>query len=74
VPGNPPATANGTTYFVNASTDASALMVVRGADFLSAFDKPLQDALAKLLLRLRDFQFTPRVDASGCLAFFRWGF
>jgi hypothetical protein len=73
VPGNPPATANGTTYSVNASTDASALMVC-SADFLSAFDKPLQDALAKLLLRLRDCQFTPRVDASGCLAFFRWGF
>jgi hypothetical protein len=31
---------------------------VRGADFLSAFDKPQRDALAMLFLRLRDHQNT----------------
>jgi hypothetical protein len=33
-------------------------MVVRGGDFLSAFDKPQRDALAMLFLRLRDHQNT----------------
>jgi Domain of unknown function (DUF4386) len=45
-------------YFVNVVTDAGALMVVRGADFLSVFDKPQRDALVMLLLRLHDHQFT----------------
>jgi uncharacterized protein DUF4386 len=31
-------------------------MVARGADFVSVFDKPQQDGLAMLLLRLRDQQ------------------
>jgi hypothetical protein len=39
-------------------SDAGALMVVRGADFLSVFDKPQRDALAMLFLRLRDHQNT----------------
>jgi len=34
--------------------DAAALILVRGADFLSAFDKPQRDALAMLFLRLHD--------------------
>jgi Domain of unknown function (DUF4386) len=38
--------------------DAAALMVVRGADFLSVFDKPQRDALAVLFLRLGDHQNT----------------
>ena len=38
-------------YFVNVATDASALLVARGADFLNVFDKPQQDALVLLLLR-----------------------
>src|SRR6266851_8923771 len=38
--------------FVNVVSDAGALMVVRGADFLSVFDKPQRDALAMLFLRL----------------------
>lgn len=38
--------------------DAAALMVVRGADFLSVFDKPQRDALAMLFLRLGDHQIT----------------
>ena len=37
-------------YFVNVVTDAGALMIVRGADFLSVFDKPQRDALVMLLL------------------------
>jgi hypothetical protein len=34
--------------------DAGALTLARGGDFLAAFDKPQQDALALLLLTLRD--------------------
>lgn len=44
--------------FVNVVRDAGALMVVRGADFLSVFDKPQRDALVMLLLRLHDHQNT----------------
>ena len=44
--------------FVGVVSDAAALMVVRGADFLSAFDKPQRDALAMLFLKLRDHQNT----------------
>jgi hypothetical protein len=44
--------------FVAVVSDAAALMVVRGADFLSVFDKPQRDALAMLFLRLRDHQNT----------------
>lgn len=39
-------------YFVNTLNDAAALLLVRGADFLSVFDKPQRDALAMLFLRL----------------------
>jgi hypothetical protein len=45
-------------YFVNVVSDAGALMVARGADFLSVFDKPQRDALVMLLLRLHDHQNT----------------
>ena len=41
-----------TIYFVNVLNDAAALVLVRGADFLSAFEKPQRDALAMLFLRL----------------------
>jgi len=44
--------------FVGVVSDAAALMIVRGADFLSVFDKPQRDALALLFLRLRDQQNT----------------
>ena len=44
--------------FVGVVSDAAALMVVRGGAFLSAFDKPQQDALAMLFLKLRDHQNT----------------
>jgi Domain of unknown function (DUF4386) len=44
--------------FVGVVSDAGALMAVRGADFLSVFDKPQRDALAMLFLRLRDQQNT----------------
>ncbi len=38
--------------FFNVLNDAAALMLVRGADFLSVFEKPQRDALAMLFLRL----------------------
>jgi hypothetical protein len=38
-------------YF-NVLNDAAALMLVRGADFLSVFEKPQRDALTMLFLRL----------------------
>jgi hypothetical protein len=44
--------------FVGVVSDAGALMVVRGGDFLSVFDKPQRDALAMLFLSLRDHQNT----------------
>jgi hypothetical protein len=45
-------------YFVNVVSDAGALMIVRGASFLSAFDKPQRDALVMMFLRLHDHQVT----------------
>ncbi len=45
-------------YFVGVVSDAGALMIARGPDFLSVFDKPQRDALAMLFLRLRDHQNT----------------
>src|SRR5207302_8004937 len=41
-----------TIDFFNVLNDAAALMLVRGADFLSVFEKPQRDALAMLFLRL----------------------
>jgi hypothetical protein len=45
-------------YFVGVASDLGVLLVARGADFLSVFDKPQRDALAMLLLQLRGFQIT----------------
>ena len=56
-------------YFVNTATDATALMVVRGAEFLSVFDKPQRDALVMLLLRLRDHQVTASLVLAGVWLF-----
>ena len=44
--------------FVNVVTDAGALMVAQGADFLSVFDQPQRNALVMLFLRLHDHQIT----------------
>jgi hypothetical protein len=44
--------------FVGVVSDAATLMIVRGGDFLTAFDKPQRDALAMLFLSLRDHQNT----------------
>ena len=41
-----------TIDFLNVLNDAAALVLVRGADFLTVFDKPQKDALAMLFLRL----------------------
>jgi len=43
---------------VGVVSDAAALTLVRGGDYLSAFDKPQRDALAVLFLTLRDHQNT----------------
>jgi Domain of unknown function (DUF4386) len=56
-------------YFVNVTTDAGALMVVRGDDFLSVFDKPQRDALVMLLLRLHSHQFTATLILAGAWLF-----
>jgi len=40
--------------FVGAALDGGTLMIARGADFLSVFGKPQQDALAFLCLKLGD--------------------
>jgi hypothetical protein len=42
--------------FVNFVTDAGALMVAQGPDFLSTFDKPQRDALVMLFVRLHHHQ------------------
>jgi hypothetical protein len=39
-------------FFLNTINDAAALLLVRGPDFLSIFDKAQRDALAMLFLRL----------------------
>ena len=39
-------------YFLNTINDAAALLLARGADFLSVFNKPQRDALAMMFLRL----------------------
>ncbi len=44
--------------FVGVVSDAGALMIVHGADFMSVFDQSQRDALAMLFLRLRDHQNT----------------
>jgi len=36
-------------YLVNVASDAATLTLVRGGDFLSAFDKPQRDALAHVV-------------------------
>lgn len=39
-------------YFLNTTSDAAALLLARGADFLSVFDKPQRDALVLVFLRM----------------------
>jgi hypothetical protein len=39
-------------YFLNVLNDVAALLFVRGADFLSVFERPQREALAMLFLRL----------------------
>jgi hypothetical protein len=55
-------------YFVNVVSDAGALMVARGPDFLSVFNKPQRDALVMLLLRLHDHPKHCRGDPLGSVA------
>lgn len=55
-------------YFVNVVNDLGAQMIVRGADFLSGFDKPQRDAVAMVFLRLHSFQINASLVLAGCLA------
>jgi hypothetical protein len=45
-------------YFINVTTDAGALTIVNGADFLSVFSRAQQEALVVLLLKLHNHQIT----------------
>jgi len=56
-------------YFVGVACELAALSIVRGANFLSAFDKPQQDALAVLLLRLHNSQITASLALAGAWLF-----
>jgi len=56
-------------YFVNVATDAGALMVAQGANFLSVIEKPQRDALAMMLLRLHDDQFDATLLLAGLWLF-----
>jgi uncharacterized protein DUF4386 len=56
-------------YFVDVVSDFAALTIARGADFLSVFEKPQQDALAVLFLRLRDGQETAALILAGIWLF-----
>ena len=56
-------------YFVGVAYELAALRIVRGANFLSAFDKPQQDALAVLLLRLHNSQITASLALAGAWLF-----
>jgi hypothetical protein len=47
-----------TIDLISVVSDAAALMAARGGEILSVFDKPQQDALAMLFLKLGDFQTT----------------
>ena len=51
-------------YFVNVVNQLGALMVAKGTEFVSVFDKPQREALAMLFLRLHSYQ----IDASLVLA------
>jgi len=42
----------GVIFLINAANDAAAMILVKGDDFLTVFDKPQRDALAFLFLRL----------------------
>jgi hypothetical protein len=43
-------------YLINVASDFAALAIIRGANFLSAFDNPQREALVVLLLRHHDYQ------------------
>jgi hypothetical protein len=56
-------------YFVNVANDFATLLAVRGADFLSVFDKPQRDALALLFLHLHDYEITASLVLAGMWLF-----
>ena len=61
-------------YFVNTINDAAALLLVRGADFLSVFDKPQRDALVMVFLRMhgQGYLRTRYFGDSGCFPSACW--
>jgi hypothetical protein len=55
-------------YFFNTINDAAALLLARGANFLSALDKPLRDALVMVFLRMHRPRDTCAPGILGTLA------
>ena len=58
--------------FLNELNALAALVLVRGADFLSLVDQPQRDALAMLFLNLRGYGFDV-AGIFGAFGFFRLG-
>jgi Domain of unknown function (DUF4386) len=56
-------------YFVNVVNYLGVVMVARGADFLSVFDKPQRDALAMVFLRLHSYQIDVSLVLAGAWLF-----
>jgi hypothetical protein len=55
-------------YFLNTINDAAALLLARGTDFLSVFDKPQRDALVMVFLRMHGPRDTCERGILGTLA------
>ena len=62
----------GVIFLVGVVYDLSALLMAHGPDFLAVFSKPQRDALATLLLRMRDFQNTAAETLWGGCGCCRW--
>ena len=58
-----------TIYFVGIGCDLAALRILHDANSLSAFDKPHQDALVILFLRLHSSQITASLALAGAWLF-----
>ena len=56
-------------YFTNVVNQLGALMVAKGADFVSAFDKPQREALAMVFLRLHSYQINASLILAGAWLF-----
>lgn len=56
-------------YFVNVVNEFAALMIAQSTDFLSVFNKPQQDALAMVFLRLHHYQINASLVLAGAWLF-----